>query len=187
MWKTLPYAGAFATLVLCSSRALAAPCAVWPDQIARLELPQKTTLEFLIRTADGSIPGAVARVGGLFFKHDVSGQCARSAPESTDCRKVGRWQEYPAVESFTPAGEHTLSLLLSNERGDFEYEGVFFVEFKDNKRDWLNNPTDNTRNFWFTIQSTETLPLVTDPNFLFSSIPTTATLRHWSNPDGCKP
>jgi hypothetical protein len=164
--------------------AVAAPCSVWPDRLLRVNTEGASNLLFILRTR----PGAdVAQVGGLFRKLDPKGQCAPGS-RSAACRNVGVWSEYPAIEVDSPAGlrEDSLSLYLGSSVAPFLYEGVFYVRYADGSREWLNNPGDAKRNFWFTQESTASLPQSASWDFDLLRVARTADIGHWSNPDRCR-
>ena len=175
---------AAASAALAIPGALAAPCSVWPDRVLRVNEEGASNLLFILRTRSGA---DVAEVGGLFRKLDPKGQC-RPGDRSAACRDVGVWTEYPAIKVESPADvrEDSLTLTLGNASAPFLYEGVFYVAYLDGSREWLNNPGDARRNFWFTLESTGSLPQSASWDFDLLRVPRTADIGHWSNPERCR-
>ena len=167
----------------------AGPCSVWPDRILRVNNEGASNLLFVLRTAQGStLPGVdrIAEVGGLFFKRDPKGQCRGST--SAACRDVNRWSETPAISVGSPTGtrEDSITLYLGSSKAPFHYEGVFYVQFEGGRREWLNNPTNDAGNFWFTQDSTNSLPQSASWDFDLLRVARTADFAHWSNPGRCR-
>lgn len=171
---TLPVAG-----------AVAAPCALWPDRILRVNNEGASNLLFLLRT-NASPENPVKETGGLFIKRDPTNQCRGST--SAVCRDVNVWVETPAIDVTTPQGtrEDSLTFYLGSPRAPFLYEGVFYVEYANGERAWLNNPGDERGNFWFTLESTTSLPQSSSWDFDLLRVPRTAEIGHWSNPSRCQ-
>jgi hypothetical protein len=164
--------------------ASAAPCAVWPDRILRVNNEGASNLLFILRSSS-SPENPVTEVGGVFKKRDPSNQCRGST--SAVGRDVNAWVETPAIAVSSRPGqrEDSLTFYLGSVRAPFLYEGVFYVDYKNGEREWLNNPGDDKGNFWFTLESTTSLPQSSSWDFDLMRVPRTAEIAHWSNPARC--
>lgn len=165
--------------------AHAAPCDFWPDRILRINNEGASNLLFLLR-ANPSPENPAKEMGGLFKKYDPKNKCQGNF--SAMCRDVNKWIEIPAIQvsSWHDAyREDSLTLYLGSERAPFLYEGVFYLTLQNGERKWLNNPGDENGNFWFTLDSTTSLPQSSSWEFDMMRVPRTAEIAHWSNPSGC--
>jgi|GEM_PF-4749380 len=183
---------AFSSLALSSfpsfaSLAHADACSVWPDRILRVNSDGASSLVFLLHTRTPPGVAAISEVGGRFIKHDPTGYC-RPGNTSATCRDVEKWVDLRAIVVPNPSGvrEDSFTFFLGSKAAPFQFEGVFYVQYADGGRQWLRNPTDASGNFWFTQESTQSLPQTATWEFDFSVVPRTAAIGHWSNPSRCE-